>query len=129
VCFPWQEARRHRPHPEIAAQRLQLSYTLRIEWAVLHTAAAELVTIYSHDRIPDAHVLVVRHVGNVHDLRVVDDHVVHDAWTAPAAPVRPANETAIAPPRDDRFTEAERNPAHERQTDADRYTRRSKERH
>ena len=82
-------------------------------------AAAEAILVDHHHGVLHGGVAVDVDVLHVHHGRVVDDHVVHDAWATPAAPCRHVGETRPPPPGHERLTPPERHPAQDRPADAD----------
>src|SRR5205814_244267 len=107
------KARRYWSDPQLSTDRLKLMSLRCREMRCLHHAAAELAAIDGDYGIVDADILERGDVPCVHDGRVVDDDVVHDARAAPSAPEGPTDEADRAPPRKDRLAEPERPPADE----------------
>src|SRR5262249_7114351 len=75
-------------------------------------------------RVLHADVLVDIDLVDVDDGRAVDDDVVDDPWPSPADPRRPSDEPGPPPPRHDRLTPPERDPALDRPVGADGHARR-----
>src|SRR5258706_13454715 len=103
---------RHGLHLERATHRRELPHVRRVDPGRHHGAAAEAVGGNAHHRVVDVHVPVHVDVLYVHHRRIVDDHIVHDAWATPAMPAGHADEAASPPPWNAGLTPAEGGPVH-----------------
>jgi len=95
---PRRQARRDGLDRQRTTHRLELAHVGLGEVYVAGLATAEPILGDADDRLAYIDIMV-SYVASIDNCRLINDNIVYDAWAAPAAPPRPADEANPSPGR------------------------------